>query len=79
DGLSVCQILNSQPSTSDVPVFIVSALDETWAGATKSRARFSWFIRKPVSLAVLAERVQDAFTEHQCGIQNRLQEDKYAR
>jgi DNA-binding response OmpR family regulator len=79
DGLSVCQILNSQPSTSDVPVFIVSALDETWAGATKSRARFSWFIRKPVSLAVLAERVQDAFTERQSEIQRRLQEDKYTR
>src|SRR3977135_3122579 len=31
DGLSVCQILNSQPSTSDVPIFMVSALDETCA------------------------------------------------
>ena len=79
DGLSVCQILNSQPSTSDVEVFIVSALDEAWAGTTKSRARFSWFFRKPVSLGVLAERVQDAFTERQSEIQRRLQEDKYTR
>jgi DNA-binding response OmpR family regulator len=79
DGLSVCQILNSQPSTNDVPVFIVSALDETWAGTRKSRARFSRFFRKPVSMALLADRVQDAFTERQSEIQNRLQEDKYAR
>jgi len=63
----------------DVPIFIISALDETWAGTRKSRARFAWFFRKPVSLGVLAERVQDAFTERQSDIQRRLQEDKYIR
>ncbi len=75
DGLSVCQILNSQPSTSDVPVFIISALDIVCAGTTKSPARFAWFIRKPVSLAVLAERVQSAFAERQAQVQLRLQDD----
>ena len=75
DGLSVCQILNSQTSTSDVPVFIISALDIVCAGTTKSPARFAWFIRKPVSLAVLAERVQSAFAERQAQVQRRLQDD----
>jgi putative two-component system response regulator len=27
DGASVCEILRSQPSTADVPVIVVSALD----------------------------------------------------
>jgi DNA-binding response OmpR family regulator len=76
DGLSVCHILNSQPSTRDVPVFIISALDETWAGTRKSLARITYFFRKPVSLAVLAERVQSAFAERQSQALLRLQQDE---
>src|SRR2546423_3443989 len=30
DGLSVCEILNSQPSTRNIPVIIVSALNQSW-------------------------------------------------
>jgi DNA-binding response OmpR family regulator len=76
DGLSVCHILNSQPSTRDVPVIIISALDETWAGTRKSPARITHFFRKPVSLAVLADHVQSAFTERQSQAQIRLQEEE---
>ena len=76
DGLSVCHILNSQPSTKDVPVFIMSALDETWAGTRKSAARINYFFRKPVSLALLAERVQAAFAERQSQAQLRLEREE---
>jgi DNA-binding response OmpR family regulator len=76
DGLSVCQILNSQPSTRDVPVIIISALDETWAGTRKSRARITHFFRKPVSLAVLAEHVQSAFTERQSRADSLLRDER---
>ena len=74
DGLSVCHILNSQPSTREIPVFIVSALDETWAGTRKSSARITCFFRKPVSLTLLAERVQSVFAERQSQGQIHLHE-----
>ena len=74
DGLSVCHILNSQPSTREIPVFIVSALDETWAGTRKSAARITYFFRKPISLTLLAERVQSVFAERQSQGQVHLHE-----
>src|SRR6266699_624174 len=43
DGLSVCEILNSQPSTRDIPVIIVSALNQSWIERRKSKARFARF------------------------------------
>jgi DNA-binding response OmpR family regulator len=64
DGFSVCQILRAQPSTRDIPVFIVSALDEPWAGKRGSKARFSKYFKKPVDLKVLGESVRTAWEEH---------------
>jgi CheY-like chemotaxis protein len=60
DGLSVCEILNSQPSTRDIPVIIVSALNQSWVETRKSKARFTRFFTKPVDLKVLRETVRSA-------------------
>jgi len=60
DGLSVCEILNSQPSTRDIPVIIVSALNQSWIETRKSKARFVRFFTKPVDLRVLRETVRTA-------------------
>lgn len=64
DGLSVCQILNSQPTTRDIPVFMLTALDESWAETRKAKARYAGFFTKPVDLKVLRERVHAAAQEH---------------
>jgi DNA-binding response OmpR family regulator len=65
DGLSVCKILNSQPATHDIPVFILSALDESWAHTRRSRARVAQYFRKPADLKALADAIQTAFQERQ--------------
>ena len=37
DGFSVCEILRNQPSTRDVPVIVLSALDQPLARSRGSR------------------------------------------
>jgi DNA-binding response OmpR family regulator len=65
DGLVVCEKLNSQPSTRDIPIFIVSALNESWTKTRRSNARFTRFFTKPVDLKVLRESVRTAAGERQ--------------
>jgi len=65
DGLSVCQILRAQPSTRDIPVFILSALDESWAARRGSRAKFAKYFRKPVDLKLLSDSVRVASEQRQ--------------
>jgi CheY-like chemotaxis protein len=60
DGLAVCEILNRQPSTRDIPVIIVSALNESWTQTRKSSARFVRFFTKPVDLKLLRAAVRAA-------------------
>jgi DNA-binding response OmpR family regulator len=74
DGLSVCEILNSQPSTRDIPVFIMSALDESWARTKRSRARVAGYFRKPADFKALAGCIQTAFGERQALIRSRMAE-----
>jgi DNA-binding response OmpR family regulator len=65
DGLSVCHILGAQPSTHGTPVFIISALGETWASKQGRRAPFSRYFKKPVELKVLVESIHEAARETQ--------------
>src|SRR5262245_56975906 len=60
DGLSVCDILQSQPSTRGLPVFMLSALDETYARRRCSRSKFDLYFTKPVDLALLGSSVRRA-------------------
>jgi CheY-like chemotaxis protein len=60
DGLSVCDILQSQPSTRGLPVFMISALGEGYARGRNSRAKFELFFSKPVDLALLGSNVRRA-------------------
>src|SRR5215471_17957369 len=64
DGLSVCEILNSQPSTRDIPVIIVSALSANWTETRKSNARYTRLFTKPVDLKVLRELVKTTADAH---------------
>jgi len=63
DGFSVCQILQAQPSTREIPVFIVSALDEPWGGQRGCKARFSKYFKKPVDLRTLGQSVRTSWEE----------------
>jgi DNA-binding response OmpR family regulator len=58
DGISVFQILRSQPSTRKIPVIIVSALGESWTGLRGTRPQYQWYLKKPVDLKALARLVQ---------------------
>jgi DNA-binding response OmpR family regulator len=55
DGASVCEILRSQPSTADVPVIVVSALDGTVIRGRSIEAGVSSYFRKPVDLKALGD------------------------
>ncbi len=68
DGLSVCEILQTQPSTRDIPVLILSALDQSWADCRKSKAKPAHYFTKPVDLKVLAEKVCAASEERRASI-----------
>jgi DNA-binding response OmpR family regulator len=76
DGLSVCEILNSQLSTRDIPVFILSALDQSWAQTRKAKARFAGFFTKPVDLKILRESVRTAARERLAQVCARLAGDE---
>ena len=73
-GLSVCEILQSQPSTRDIPVFILSGLDETWAKKRKSRATFAGYFVKPVDPKLLSQSAFSACLQRQAAIGSRLAE-----
>ena len=71
-GLSVCEILQNQPSTRDIPVFILSALDRSWVETNRSKAKFARFFRKPVDLKLLSADVFSACKQRQETIRSRL-------
>jgi two-component system alkaline phosphatase synthesis response regulator PhoP len=64
NGLAVCEILNSQAKTSDIPILILSSLNQSWAKTTRSKARFVRFFTKPVNLKFLCQTVQAAAWDH---------------
>jgi len=73
-GLSVCEILQNQRSTRDIPVFILSALDQKWAETRSKKARFVRFFTKPVDLKLLGETVISTCEQHRAQIHERLAE-----
>ena len=72
EGLSVCEILQTQPSTRDIPVFIVSALDQSWVKTRKSRAKFAAYFTKPLELNLLKECVLSVYDQRLAIIRARL-------
>ena len=76
DGLSVCEILNSQPLTRDIPVFMLTALDQSWAETRKTKARYAGFFTKPVDLKGLRASVRTVADERLAQVHARLAEEK---
>ena len=74
DGVSVCEILRAQPSTADVPVIVVSALDGMVSRGRSSDAGARGYFKKPVDLQALTDRVRSVVAEQQA--QNRSKSDE---
>jgi DNA-binding response OmpR family regulator len=72
DGLLVCEILRAQPSTRDVPVVVLSALDRPGTGSRGAKIRVSHWLKKGSDLAALGDCVRTAFEEHLARVQRRL-------
>jgi two-component system alkaline phosphatase synthesis response regulator PhoP len=58
DGLSVCQILRSQPGTRDVPVIILSALEPPLKRSRAEKAQFACWLKKGVGFEALIKSVR---------------------
>ena len=69
DGFVVCEILSRQPSTRDIPVLVVSALDGSMAATRKPKVRPAGFFKKPVDFKLLGEGVWAAAEDRQALLQ----------
>ena len=72
DGLVVCEILQAQPSTRDIPVFILSALDQSWTHTRKNRAKFARYFVKPPDLKLLITSAVSTCQQRQVTNSSRL-------
>lgn len=61
DGFSVCEILRSQPSTSKVPIIVVSALDGEYVRSRGLQAGVACCFKKPVDMKVLGESIRSNY------------------
>ena len=76
DGLLVCEILRAQPSTRDVPVVVLSALDRPVTSSWGAKIRVSHWLKKGSDLDALGDCVRAALEEHLARVQRRLTPDE---
>ncbi len=62
DGYTVCQQLKADPSTTDIPVIFVSALDESWDKVKAFSVGGVDYITKPFKVVEVLARVQNQLT-----------------
>ena len=72
DGRLVCEILRAQPSTRDVPVVVLSALDRPLPGSRGAKIRVAHWLKKGSDLAALGDCVRAALEEHLARVKRRL-------
>ena len=61
DGFSVCEILRSQPSTSQVPIIVVSALDGEYVRSRGIQTGVACCFKKPVDMKALGESIRSNY------------------
>jgi len=79
DGFSVCEILRSQPSTSKVPIIVVSALDGEYVRSRGIKAGVVCCFKKPVDMKVLGESIRSNYELRQESVRLELAEDDRRR
>jgi DNA-binding response OmpR family regulator len=72
DGRLVCEILRAQPSTRDVPVVVLSALDRPLTSSRGAKIKVYHWLKKGSDLAALGDCVRAALGEHLARVQRRL-------
>jgi len=75
DGFSVCEILRSQPSTAQVPIIIVSALDGEYVRSREVQTRVECCFKKPVDMKVLGETIRSSHEMRLESVRSALAED----
>ena len=78
DGFSVCEILRAQPSTRDVPVVVLSALDRPVGRAAGAKVSAARWLKKGCDLGSLGECVRAALGEHSQRVKSRLEPEELA-
>src|SRR5437868_15121305 len=61
DGFSVCEILRSQPSTSKVPIIVVSALDGDYVKSRGLQTGVAGCFKKPVDMKRRGELIRSNY------------------
>jgi len=79
DGFSVCEILHSQPSTSKVPIIVVSALDGDYVRSRGIQAGVACCFKKPVDMKVLGESIRSSYELRQESIRSESEEGERRR
>jgi DNA-binding response OmpR family regulator len=64
DGGSVCEILRAQPSTRDVPVVVLSALDRPVSRSRGANIKVFRWLKKGSDFNLLGDCVRAAVAEH---------------
>jgi two-component system, OmpR family, alkaline phosphatase synthesis response regulator PhoP len=75
DGFSVCEILRSQPSTSKVPIIVVSALDGEYVRSRGIQTGVSCCFKKPVDMKALGESIRSNYALRLESMKSELAED----
>jgi DNA-binding response OmpR family regulator len=75
DGFSVCEILRSQPSTANVPIIVVSALDGDFVRGRSIQAGVACCFKKPVDMKALGESIRSTCELWQESIKAELAEE----
>jgi DNA-binding response OmpR family regulator len=79
DGFSVCEILRSQPSTSRVPIIVVSALDGDYVKSRGLQTGVACCFKKPVDMKLLGETIRANHELRLETIRSELAEDERRR
>jgi DNA-binding response OmpR family regulator len=72
DGFSVCEILRAQPSTRDVPIVGLSALNQPMGRSRGAKISLYHWIKKGADLSPLSDCIRAALNEHLQRVNSRL-------
>ncbi len=64
DGFSICEILRCQPSTSDIPVIVLTAMAGELPRLHAFEVGATDYCIKPIRIRALKERVRSVLTTH---------------
>lgn len=79
DGFSICEILRSQPSTSKIPIIVVSALDGEYVRGRSLQAGVACCFKKPVDMKLLGDSIRSTYELRQESMRVELAEEDSRR